>query len=134
MAGQLSLLESVCKAQTANSMLRGQALNDAACALADFASHGNWHLLAVDFAAERIIGSAVTIDPYLLLVDRTRRFDGCKVLLVAAHSAGEVGINISFRHAMEKGAALVEVARFDTFSSCFVLPDASQPRALDFYQ
>ena len=105
-----NLLAGVLEAQTRNSLLAGDGLLGAARALVEVLRGRGFVALPSDSVGDRILGAALLQDPNLTLVDRSFRFDGCRVLLVAGHISGDAGISTRARSARTLGAVRVEVA------------------------
>lgn len=102
--------EQVLIAQTRNSALSGANLRAAGVALARVARSECLSLLSADGSGERIIGSAVSQDDGLPLVDSSRRLDGMDVLLVAGFQAGTAGLTEKARLCRSLGARRVDAA------------------------
>jgi len=98
---------------SANSALVGDALMEAAKEVVAVARSKQAVVIPTDAASERLIGVALATMPKMFrLADRTRRFDGDTVLLVAGALAGPVGLLEQAAVAARLGAAHVHAAVF----------------------
>ncbi|MGG5259084.1 hypothetical protein [Phycicoccus avicenniae] len=104
------LLAGVLEAQTRNSLLAGDELLAAAQALVELMRTQNAVALPSDGVGDRILGAALLLDPTLPLADRSLRFDGCSVLLVAGHISGEANVSTRAQSVRALGAIYVEAA------------------------
>lgn len=110
--GQMAtnLLAGVLEAQTRNSLLAGDELIVAARALVELMRTRNAVALPSDTVGNRILGAALLLEPTLPLADRSLRFDGCSVVLVAGHISGEAGLSRRAHSVRALGAVHVEAA------------------------
>lgn len=104
------LLAGVLEAQTRNSLLAGDELLGAARALIEVLQGRRAVALASDSVGDRILGAALLLAPDLPLADRSFRFDGCHVLLVAGHISGDAGVSARARSVRGLGAVHVGAA------------------------
>lgn len=105
-----NLLAGVLEAQTRNSLLAGDELLNAARALVEVLRGRRAVVLPSDLVGDRILGAALLLEPTLPLADRSRRFDGFHVLLVAGHVSGDAGVSTRARSVRALGATHVEAA------------------------
>lgn len=105
-----NLLAGVLEAQTRNSLLAGDELRSAASALVEILRTRRIVALPSDSVGDRILGAALLLESSLQLADRSRRFDGCRVLLVAGYISGEAGVSARARSVRALGAVHVEAA------------------------
>lgn len=110
MSAHQSLLSQVCYVQSRNSTLRDDSLREAASRLAKIATNEDLQLMPVDETGDRLIGAALVVFSGLTLVDVSRRLDGRRILLVAGHLAGAVGVSLKATVALSLGADHVEAA------------------------
>lgn len=106
----MNLLNGVLEAQTRNSLLRGGELLHAAHALVEVLRTYGGTAIASDSVGDRVLGAALLLEPALCLADRSCRFDGTRVLLVAGHIAGDARISARARSVRALGAIRVEAA------------------------
>lgn len=105
-----NLLAGVLEAQTRNSLLAGEELLSAARALVEVLRGRRVVALPSDSVGERILGAALLLEPALPLADRSRRFDGCRIVLVAGHVSGDAGVSARARSVRALGAVHIEAA------------------------
>lgn len=110
MSTHQSLLSQVCSAQSRNSTLADASLRGAASRLAKIAIAEDMLLMPADETGDRLIGAALVAHNGLALVDASRRLDGQKILLVAGHLAGAVGVSLRATVALKLGAEHIEAA------------------------
>ena len=104
----VSLLSDVLEAQTQNARLRGEDLRRAGEFIAAHAVKAGLAVSAVDRTSERLVAAASIADGNVLVVDESERLDGQRVLLVAGHCAGPMGIAAQASIARALGATWVE--------------------------
>lgn len=102
-----SLLSQLLDASERNTKLSGDELRLAAAAVARRAASDGLLVASADDAGERIIGAALALAE-LELLNRTRRADGCAVLLVAGHIAGHYDVERTAGILRSLGAAHVQ--------------------------
>ncbi|CAM3333342.1 hypothetical protein OCAE111667_04035 [Occultella aeris] len=105
-----NLLAGVLEAQTRNSLLAGDELIGAAFALVEVMRTRKAIALPSDSVGDRILGAALILEPTLPLADRSYRFDGCSVLIVAGHISGEASVSARAKSVRALGAVHVEAA------------------------
>lgn len=105
-----NLLAGVLEAQTRNSLLAGDELLKAARALIELLRGRCDIALPTDSVGDRILGAALLLEPALPLADRSRRFDGCHVMLVSGHASGDAAVSTRARCVRALGATHVEAA------------------------
>jgi hypothetical protein len=132
-----TLLAGVIEAQTRNSLLAGDCLIGAARSVAELIRNRRLVGLASDAAGERIPGAALLLFPDLPMVDRSRRLEGLRLLLVAGHISGDAAVSTRAHSARALGAASVEAAILsqwgETIEGCesvWCVGDASPLRAV----
>jgi hypothetical protein len=117
-----NLLAGVLEAQTRNSLLAGDELTNAARALVEVMRSRRTVAVPSDSVGDRILGAALLLEPTLPLADRSLRFDGCSVLVVAGHISGEARLSARARSVRALGAVHVEAALLtrwaDTIDGC----------------
>lgn len=105
-----NLLAGLLEAQTRNSLLSGHELIGAARALVDVMRTQKSIALPGDSVGDRVLGAALLLEPTLPLADRSLRFDGCRVLIVAGHVSGDAAVSARARSVRALGAVHVEAA------------------------
>lgn len=134
MSTHQSLLSQVCAAQSRNSTLSDEPLRGAASRLARIAITERMHLMPVDQTGDRLVGAALAAHDGLALVDASFRLDGQKILLVAGHLAGSIGVSLRATVARKLGAVHVEAASLggwaDHIQGCARVWDIADTAAL----
>lgn len=110
------LLKDLLEAQSSNSSLSGDELSTAAHFVCALARRTGLQALASDRAGERILGAALMIEPGISMADRSRRFDGSGVLLVAGYISGDAMVATRARSVRSLGASRVEVVLLTPWS------------------
>lgn len=105
-----NLLAGVLEAQTRNSLLAGDELMGAARALVEVMLNRRTVALPSDSVGNRILGAALLLEPTLPLADRSLRFDGCSVLIVAGYISGDASVSARAQSVRALGAVHVEAA------------------------
>lgn len=130
-----NLLVGVLQAQTRNSLLAGDELTNAARALVEVMRSRRTVAVPSDSVGDRILGAALLLEPTLPLADRSLRFDGCSVLVVAGHISGEARLSARARSVRALGAVHVEAALLnrwtDTIDGCDKVWTIGSDRYLD---
>lgn len=104
------LIGSVLEAQSRNSQLSGDDLTYAAKALFHLLRTTNFCAVASDPTGERILGAALVLYPSIRVANRSDRFDGAGVLLVAGYLSGDARVSTRARTVRALGAVNVHAA------------------------